>query len=221
MADGKKGLLMDTSLHLAIASRAPLVRAGLASGLGALEGVLVVLAAESYGALRAASFGGAEVAIVDCADAGEGGDVGESTFVADGPRVIVLADPGDERVGEWLIDGCSVLPRGASSAQIAAAAEAARAGLVATPPAYAADALRYERVGERRSVPPGFDALTPRERQVLVEMSHGLGNREIGGVLGISAHTAKFHVAQIIAKLDAQSRAHAVAKALRAGLVDA
>jgi len=209
-------------LHLAVASRSPLVRAGLASGLGALEGVLVVLAAESYEALRAASFGGAEVAIVDCAaDAGEGGEAGEPTFLADGPRVIVLADPGDERVGEWLIDGCSVLPRGASSAQIAAAAEAARAGLVATPPAYAADALRFERVGERRSVPPGFDALTPRERQVLVEMSHGLGNREIGGALGISAHTAKFHVAQIIAKLDAQSRAHAVAKALRAGLVDA
>jgi len=213
---------MDTSLHLAVASRSPLVRAGLASGLGALEGVLVVLAAESYEALRAASFGGAEVAIVDCAaDAGEGGEALEPTFLADGPRVIVLADAGDERVGEWLIDGCSVLPRGASSAQIAAAAEAARAGLVATPPAYAADALRFERVGERRSVPPGFDALTPRERQVLVEMSHGLGNREIGGALGISAHTAKFHVAQIIAKLDAQSRAHAVAKALRAGLVDA
>ncbi|MEO5843447.1 MAG: trypsin-like peptidase domain-containing protein [Caldimonas sp.] len=38
--------------------------------------------------------------------------------------------------------------------------------------------------------------------------------------LGISAHTAKFHVAQIIAKLQAQ-RAHAVAKALRAGFVDA
>ena len=213
---------MDAALHLAIASRSRLVRAGLASGLGALDGVLVVLAAESFAALRSASFGGAEVAVVDCSAAAEGGDAGEPEFLAaEGPRVIVLADPGDERIGEWLIDGCSVLPRGASSAQIAAAAEAARAGLVATPPAYAADALRYERVGERRSVPPGFDALTPRERQVLVEMSHGLGNREIGGVLGISAHTAKFHVAQIIAKLDAQSRAHAVAKALRAGLVDA
>ena len=132
----------------------------------------------------------------------------------------VLAEPGDERIGEWLIDGFSVLPKGASIEQIASAAQATRAGLVATPPAFAADALRYERVGERRSVPPGFDALTRRERQVLVEMSHGLGNREIGGALGISAHTAKFHVAQIIAKLEAQSRAHAVAKALRAGLVD-
>jgi DNA-binding NarL/FixJ family response regulator len=220
MADGKEVLLMQgTTLHLAIASRSPLVRAGLAARLGRREGLLVVLAAESLAALRAASFGGAEVAVVDCSAAGSG-DAAEPEFIAEGPRVIVLADPGDERIGEWLIDGCSVLPRDASGAQIAAAAEAARSGLVATPPGFAADALRYERVGERRSVPPGFDALTPRERQVLVEMSHGLGNREIGGALGISAHTAKFHVAQIIAKLDAQSRAHAVAKALRAGLVD-
>jgi len=81
--------------------------------------------------------------------------------------------------------------------------------------------LRYERVGARPPLPPGFETLTPRERQVLAAMSNGLGNREIGGALGISAHTAKFHVAQIIAKLQAQSRAHAVAKALRAGFVDA
>ena len=211
---------MDAAtMQLAVASRSPLVRAGLAAGL-AREGLLVVLAAESFAALRAASFGGAEVAVVDCNASAEGGEA-EPQFLGDGPRLLVLAEAGDERIGEWLIDGCSVLPKNASSGQIAAAAEASRAGLVATPQAYAADALRFERVGERRSVPPGFDALTPRERQVLVEMSHGLGNREIGGVLGISAHTAKFHVAQIIAKLDAQSRAHAVAKALRAGLVDA
>jgi len=132
----------------------------------------------------------------------------------------VLARDGDERIGEWLIDGCSVLRRGASPAAIAGAARAAHAGLVATTPAFAAEALRYERVGARRPSAPGFETLTPRERQVLAAMSNGLGNREIGGALGISAHTAKFHVAQIIAKLQAQSRAHAVAKALRAGFVD-
>ena len=97
---------MEATMHLAIASRSPLIRAGLASGLGAREGVLVVLAAESFAALRAASFGGAEVAIVDCADAAEGGDAAEPAFAVDGPRIIVLADPGDERTGEWLIDGC-------------------------------------------------------------------------------------------------------------------
>jgi DNA-binding NarL/FixJ family response regulator len=213
-------LLMETALlhaNVAIASRSPLVRAGLASGLAARDGCTVVLAAESFAALRQASFGGAQVVVVDPGDATDGVD---EPFDAEGPRVVVLAAAGDERIGEWLIDGCSVLPRDAPADQIAAAVHAATAGLVATPARFAADALRYERVGEKRTVPPGFDALTRRERQVLVEMSHGLGNREIGGALGISAHTAKFHVAQIIAKLDAQSRAHAVAKALRAGLVD-
>jgi DNA-binding NarL/FixJ family response regulator len=209
-------------MQIAIASRSPLVRAGLAKGLGARDGITVVLAAETFAALQAASFGGAVVTVIDLGATSERveAEAGAPTLAAEGPRVIVLAEPGDERTGEWLIDGCSVLPRDASIAAIAGAAQAALAGLVATTPGFAADALRYERVGERRSVPPGFDALTRRERQVLVEMSHGLGNREIGGALGISAHTAKFHVAQIIAKLEAQSRAHAVAKALRAGLVD-
>ncbi|MGZ5133018.1 MAG: response regulator transcription factor [Caldimonas sp.] len=205
-------------IRVAIAAESSLLRAGLAAGLGGREGFEVTLTAASFAALRDASFGGAGVVVVDVGDADEGS--GDEAFGADEPRVVVLAAAGDERIGEWLIDGCSVLPKGASIEQIAGAVHAALAGLVATPPAFAADALRYERVGERRSVPPGFDALTPRERQVLLEMSHGLGNREIGGALGISAHTAKFHVAQIIAKLDAQSRAHAVAKALRAGLVD-
>jgi hypothetical protein len=78
-------------------------------------------------------------------------------------RIIVLAEPGDERIGEWLIDGCSVLPA-VHRARRSPPRPGSLAGLVATPPAFAADALRYERVGERRSVPPGFDALTPRSR---------------------------------------------------------
>ena len=210
---------MTTTIRIAIAAEAPLVRAGLVAGLGAQEGFEVVLAAASASALRDAAFGAAEIAVVDLGGASEAG-AGDDAFGGDGPRFIVLAEADDERIGEWLIDGCSVLPKGAPIAAIAGAVQAARAGLVATPAALAAEALRFERTGESRSATSRGDVLTPRERQVLVEMSHGLGNREIGGALGISAHTAKFHVAQIIAKLDAQSRAHAVAKAMRAGLVD-
>ena len=81
-------------------------------------------------------------------------------------------------------------------------------------------AKRLQVRSEIGSIQAKLTTLTPRERQVLAAMSNGLGNREIGGALGISAHTAKFHVAQIIAKLQAQSRAHAVAKALRAGFAD-
>jgi len=203
-------------IRIALAAASPLVRAGLADGLGALAGFELTLAAASLGELREAGFAAAEIAVIEVAD-----DTDLEILAGDGSRFVLLVDAGDERIGEWLIDGCSVLPRDASPEAIAAAATAARAGLVATPPRFAAEALRFERVGERRAAPPGVGALTRREREVLVAMSHGLGNREIGGALGISAHTAKFHVAQIIAKLQAQSRGHAVAKALRAGLVDA
>jgi DNA-binding CsgD family transcriptional regulator len=64
------------------------------------------------------------------------------------------------------------------------------------------------------------EPLTARELEVLRHLARGERNREIGAALAISEHTAKFHVAQIIAKLRASSRAHAVAKALRAGLVE-
>jgi len=205
-------------IRFALASASPLVRAGLAAGLDAQGDCAVVLSAATLAELAEADYGGAEIVVVDAGSDSEG----ELDAVAlAGPRFVVLAGAADERVGEWLIDGCSVLPNGASADEVAGAGRAALAGLVATTPAYAAEALRFERVGERRAAAPGFESLTPRERQVLAAMSHGLGNREIGGALGISAHTAKFHVAQIIAKLQAQSRAHAVAKALRAGFADA
>ena len=207
-----------TMIRVALASPSKLVLAGLAEGLAALGGFELTLAATTLAELEEAGYAGAEVAIVDV---GEESD-GELDIVAGaGPQLVLLVADADDRVGEWLIDGCSVLPRSASPAAVAGAVRAALAGLVATPATFAAEALRFERVGERRVAPPAFDVLTPRERQVLAAMSNGLGNREIGGSLGISAHTAKFHVAQIIAKLQAQSRAHAVAKALRAGFVDA
>jgi DNA-binding NarL/FixJ family response regulator len=64
-----------------------------------------------------------------------------------------------------------------------------------------------------------LEELTQRERQVLRMMADGLANKEIAGRLGISDHTAKFHVAQILAKLGAATRTEAVTIAIRRGLV--
>lgn len=52
-------------------------------------------------------------------------------------------------------------------------------------------------------------------------LTQGLPNHGIARALSISTHTAKFHVAQILAKLQATSRAQAVAIALREGIVGA
>ena len=61
--------------------------------------------------------------------------------------------------------------------------------------------------------------LTARELEVLRLMADGLGNKSIATALGISSHTAKYHVASVLAKLDAQSRTEAVTRGLREGLL--
>ena len=87
------------------------------------------------------------------------------------------------------------------------------------------DALSFEQIsggGEiKRDAPPLSEParLTPRELQVLAAMADGASNKAIARRLGISFHTAKFHVAAILTKLDADSRTEAVAKAAQSGLV--
>lgn len=64
-----------------------------------------------------------------------------------------------------------------------------------------------------------IERLTTREQEVLQLMAQGLANKQIGGKLHISLHTVKFHVAAILAKLEASSRTEAVALGARNGLV--
>lgn len=61
--------------------------------------------------------------------------------------------------------------------------------------------------------------LTPRERQVLELVARGYPNKSIAYELGISEHTAKFHVGSLLTKLDAASRAEVVTNATRRGLL--
>jgi DNA-binding NarL/FixJ family response regulator len=69
------------------------------------------------------------------------------------------------------------------------------------------------------SVDTLVEPLTPREIEVLELLAEGLPNREIGGRLGISDQTVKFHVASISGKLGATNRTDAVRRAVRRGLV--
>ena len=62
--------------------------------------------------------------------------------------------------------------------------------------------------------------LTPRERDVLALMAEGASNKAIARQLGISVHTAKFHVGSILDKLDATGRTDAVAHAARRGVIE-
>jgi DNA-binding CsgD family transcriptional regulator len=65
-------------------------------------------------------------------------------------------------------------------------------------------------------IPP---SLTERELQVAQLLSEGLSNKLIADRLGISDHTAKFHVNGVMTKLGASTRTGAVVEALRRGLI--
>ena len=67
--------------------------------------------------------------------------------------------------------------------------------------------------------PRGGGELTERERQVVTLLAEGLSNKLIADRLGISDHTAKFHVNGVMAKLGAGTRTEAVVEAVRRGLV--
>ena len=91
---------------------------------------------------------------------------------------------------------------------------------------------RFEQVAARRNNGQTADVipLTPpmreleqeptnREIEVLQLISEGLVNREIGQRLFLSEETVKSHVRHLLAKLQARSRAHAVAIGFRRGLI--
>lgn len=59
--------------------------------------------------------------------------------------------------------------------------------------------------------------LSAREREVLALVAAGISNKGIARELQVSPNTVKFHIATILAKLDAATRAEAVVAALRRG----
>jgi len=87
-------------------------------------------------------------------------------------------------------------------------------------------AARRESTGQSAEVIPFTAPLreleqepTMREIEVLQLIAEGLVNREIGQRLFLSEETVKSHVRHLLAKLQARSRAHAIAIGFRRGLV--
>jgi two-component system, NarL family, nitrate/nitrite response regulator NarL len=132
-------------------------------------------------------------------------------------RFIVLADDGDA-ADLALAGAAAVLPRAASAETIGLAIAVTGQGLRLLPE-LALDRLRALAGTEIATPSDDAPALTPREHEVLAAMADGVSNKVIARRLGISFHTAKFHVASILTKLDADTRTEALARAARMGLV--
>jgi DNA-binding CsgD family transcriptional regulator len=122
--------------------------------------------------------------------------------LSDAPDPIVIAiDISDPALADRLAD----LLAGVPGLRLAAAGEAGD----------------FVLVPQERSAPAAEPdgGLTPREREVLALLAEGASNKAIARRLGISVHTAKFHVGSLIDKLDATGRTDAVAHAARTGVI--
>jgi DNA-binding NarL/FixJ family response regulator len=140
--------------------------------------------------------------------------------VDEGVPIIILEDSTNPL--EILKAGASaVLPRNFTLSDLLLAIDAIAGGFAILP----RDVTRPE---WSESTPQGISnnpscerdhLLTGRELEVLRLLAEGASNKLIARRLGISFHTAKFHVASIAAKLDATGRTDAVAQAVRLGLI--
>jgi DNA-binding NarL/FixJ family response regulator len=137
--------------------------------------------------------------------------------------VVIAGENDEEETLDALYAGASaILPRWAESTEIATAIDVGRRGLALLPRHVLERLLDASSPTSEESLrDDGANrvSLTPREHQVLAAMADGASNKVIARRLGISLHTAKFHVAAILAKLDADSRTEAVARAAHLGLV--
>ncbi len=147
----------------------------------------------------------AEVLVVDLR-AGEA--VPDEALAFDGAVLVLSDDPA--HAADAALPG--VLPAAAGERQVAAAVAALAEGLMVRTPA-----LR-EPAGFAPHDPPARPLLTPREVEVLALVGEGLSNKAIARRLAISAHTVKYHLEAIFAKLGVRSRAEAVTRGLRLGV---
>src|SRR4029077_13223034 len=127
-------------------------------------------------------------------------------------RVVILtSDQDDDRIIHAIRAGAvSYLLKTAGVEEVVGAVRAAAVGESRLAPSVAARLIKEVRRDHVRT-----DALSDREREVLVLVARGRANKEIGHELRISEETVKTHVASILAKLNLSDRRQAAIYALQ------
>ena len=208
-----------TLVRVLVLARSPAVRAGLGALLTTDESIMMVATPGMGGGwLRTSD------PIGDAADAIDAIVVDLPSFAPTGldditerypgtPLVLLGGDPATAPPGDIAM---GYLSSDSDSTSLMAAVHSVVAGLTVIEPALVG---RFGARGGTATPQDGGETLTPREREVLQLVAEGLPNKTIARELGISEHTAKFHVGSLLAKLDAGSRTEAVTTATRRGLL--
>jgi DNA-binding NarL/FixJ family response regulator len=226
-------------IRVAIVAESPVLRAGLASIIGAEPEVrivgtsgsrdeAVVVAGGTPSAHEPPPMEDVDVVIVVATHAmplgdvlpSDGSDLDERVT---GPATMVLLERTEPSVAQraYAAGASAVLPIDAGAEELRAAVRAIASGLVVIPAGLSAELLSSTRrmSTEMSATQTGAAPLTSREREVLALLAQGFANKVIASRLGITEHTVKTHVAAVYEKLGARNRAEVLVAAARQGLV--
>lgn len=222
----------DAPIRVAIVDDQALVRAGFRMVLEAEHGIEVVgEAVDGRTAIEFARTHAIDVMLMDVRMPGVDGIAATEAIVAsDRPaRVIVLTTFDlDEYAFAALRAGASgFLLKDVRPADLVAAIRTVHTGDAALAPRVIRRMIELfaddlpARGGERAPSTDELDALTPREREVLVAIAQGRSNPEIAAAFHLSESTVKTHVGRLLQKLGARDRVQLVIFAYEHGLLPA
>ncbi|HYD40288.1 MAG TPA: LuxR C-terminal-related transcriptional regulator [Anaeromyxobacter sp.] len=203
---------MAEPVAVLVVSRDPLARGGLAA-LVAAQPELRLAGDASPETAAARAQAAAPAAVLWDVGPGAGAGAAGLGVVAERAPVVALVAAEGQAAAAVRAGARGVLARDAAPDAVAAALAAAALGLTVLDAPAAGGLVRAP-----EAAAPA-EPLTNREREVLALLAEGLANKAIAARLGISDHTAKFHVNAILAKLGVESRAEAIVRAARMGLV--
>ena len=219
-------------MRILLADDHVLFQDGIASLLRAWDHEVVGQASDAPTAIALALELRPDLVLMDVAMPGGGGLEATRELAKARPEIAIVMLTASEDVDDLFAalkaGARGYLLKNLESRELRAMLDAVARGEAAITPAIAARILaelaRTAHVPAVGASAPGPDArdpdrLTDRERDVLRAVVRGLRNKEIAAELGVSENTVKFHLRNILDKLHAESRAEAVARAMRDGLV--
>ena len=215
-------------MHIVVADDHPLYREAVCLRLGRMypqAEVVGVASIDELLALTKASQAASKLILVDLHMPGMSGGASIGRIVSAFVHAAVVLMSGEARLADVTAaiqaGAKGYLPKTISSELFSSAVAILVEGGTYLP----SEVLNAETVATNGASPPvaatglSIDRLTPRQQAVLVRLTAGASNKEIGRDLELSEVTVKLHVRQILKKIGARNRAEATAVAIKSGLI--